>query len=159
MRRITALAAASAVALLTPACAAGSTLSTAAGTSPSASHSAAQPQSTASLTALLKRPLHFPVLRPGQPCPATHGTPVSTADFGGIALGNGPIRPIIAQEPPGVARRGIAYLAPTSAPPWLGIKTLWFSVPAYQGPFVIRAKRPDRICPVTGSWHEGVPGG
>jgi hypothetical protein len=152
VRRITALVAAGAVALLTPACAAGSPHSTAAGkrqtSSQPASHSGAQRQSTAPLTALLKRPLHFPVLGPGQLCPATHGTAVNTTEFGGIALGDGPIRPIIAQQPPVTAHRGIAYLAPTSAPPWLGIKTLWFSVPAYQGPFVIRAKRLDHAGPV-----------
>jgi hypothetical protein len=140
VRRITALVAAGAVALLTPACTAGSPHSTVAGkrqtSSQPASHSGALRQSTAPLTALLKRPLHFPVLRPGQLCPATHGT------------ADGPIRPIIAQQPPVIARRGIAYLAPTSAPPWLGIKTLWFSVPAYQGPFVIRAKRLDHSGPV-----------
>lgn len=153
VRRITALVAAGAVALLTPACTAGPPPSAAAGKRPAASppashHPGAQRRGTASLTALLKRPLRFPVLRPGQPCPATHGTAISTAAFGGIALGSGPIRPIIAQEPPDVAHRGIAYLAPTSAPPWLGIKTLWFSAPAYQGPFVIRAKRLDHAGPV-----------
>jgi len=160
VRRITALAVVGAVALLTPACTAGSPLSTAARqpqtASPPAGHSGAQRPGTASRTALLKRPLHFPVLRPGQLCPATHGTPVSTAEFGGIALGDGPVRPIIAQEPPGVARRGIAHLGPTSAPPWLGIKTLWFSVPAYQGPFVIRAKRLDHAGPVALGGAPGV---
>ena len=94
------------------------------------------------IPAVLRRSLHFPVLRPGQGCPATHGRPVNTADFGGVALGSGPVRPIIAEEPARDARRGIADLIdPTSVPPWLGVKTLWFSVPAYQGPFVIRAKR------------------
>jgi len=42
----------------------------------------------------------------------------------------------------GDLRHGVAVLInPTSAPPWLGLKTLWFSIPAYQGPFVIRAER------------------
>lgn len=148
MRRITALVAAVAVVLLAAGCAPGPRQSKRQAATSPASHRVAQPHGAGSPAALLKRPLDFPGLRPGQPCPATHGTAVSTADFGGIALGRGPIRPIIAQEPPRVARRGIAYLAPTSAPGWLGIKTLWLSVPGYQGPFVIRAKRLDRAGPV-----------
>jgi len=49
----------------------------------------------------------------------------------------------------GDLRHGVAVLInPTSAPPWLGLKTLWFSVPAYQGPFVIRAERLGRPGPV-----------
>lgn len=128
--------------------------------------------------AVLDRPFHFPVLRPGQRCPASHGSPVNTADFGGIALGTGPVRVIIAGT--GDLRHGIADLIdPTSVPPWLGLKTLWFSVPAYQGPFIIRAWRLGRAGPVamgegptvaplvvppgptlngTGGWRE-APGG
>lgn len=95
---------------------------------------------TGPIPAVLGRPLHFPVLRPGQRCPASHGSPVTTSDFDGIALGKGPVRPVIANA--GDLRHGVAdLLTRTSAPPWLALKTLWFSVPAYQGPFVIRAKR------------------
>jgi hypothetical protein len=96
---------------------------------------------------VLDRPLHFPVLRPGQRCPASRGSPVNTADFGGIALGAGPVRVVIADT--GDLRHGVADLIdPTSRPPWLGLKTLWFSVPAYQGPFIIRARRLGQIDPV-----------
>jgi hypothetical protein len=92
------------------------------------------------IPAVLSRPLHFPALRPGQRCPASRGRPVSTADFGGIALGSGPVRVVIGDA--GDVRHGVADLIkPTSVPPWLGLKTLWFSMPAYQGPFIIRAKR------------------
>lgn len=88
------------------------------------------------IPAALNRPVHFPVLHTGQRCPATHGTPFNTKEFGGIAHGTGPVRVLVGN------RRGIADLInPTSVPPWLGLKTLWFSLPAYQGPFVIRAKR------------------
>jgi hypothetical protein len=49
----------------------------------------------------------------------------------------------------GDLRRGIADLInPTSSPPWLALKTLWFSLPRYQGPFVIRAHRLGRPGPV-----------
>jgi hypothetical protein len=97
-----------------------------------------------SVPAALMRPLTFPVLTAGQSCPATPGSQLDGGGFGGIALGTGPVRPILAGEPPSDAARGIADLVhPTSVPPWLGVKTLWAIVPAYQGPVVIRAKRLD----------------
>jgi len=97
--------------------------------------------------AVLDRPLRFPPLRPGQACPTARGRPVNTAFFAGTALGTGPVRVLIAGA--GDLRHGVAVLInPTSAPPWLGLKTLWFSVPAYQGPFVIRAERLGRPGPV-----------
>jgi hypothetical protein len=50
----------------------------------------------------------------------------------------------------GASRHGVAdLLAHTNAPPWLGFKTLWFSMPGYQGPFVIRAKRLGHPGPVS----------
>jgi hypothetical protein len=102
--------------------------------------SASSPPPAGPIPAALNRPLHFPALRTDQRCPASPGRPVSTTDFGGIALGNGPVRVVVADA--GDLRHGVAVLInPTSAPPWLGLKTLWFSMPAYQGPFVIRAKR------------------
>jgi hypothetical protein len=96
------------------------------------------------IPAALKHPLRFPVLRAGQRCPASRGTPFNTPEFGGVALGTGSVRVLV-----GPIRRGIADLInPTSAPPWLGLKTQWFSLPAYQGPFVIRATRLGRPGPV-----------
>jgi hypothetical protein len=90
---------------------------------------------------VLSRPLHFPVLRPGQGCPATPGHPLHTSLFSGTALGTGQVR-VMVESQAGAARRGIAkLLTHTSAPGWYGFKTLWFSVPSYQGPFVIRATR------------------
>lgn len=90
-----------------------------------------------SIPAALKRPLHFPVLRPGQRCPATPGNRVKNASFEGVALGHGPVRPLIGMR--GDLRHGITNLAKAS--PWLAFKTDWFSMPAYRGPFVVRAKR------------------
>src|SRR5215468_2729226 len=96
------------------------------------------------IPAALKHRLHFPVLRPGQHCPASRGTLFHTSQFGGIALGTGPVQVLA-----GSTRRGIADpINPTSTPPWLALKTLWFSLPAYQGPFVIRATRLGRPGPV-----------
>ncbi len=91
-------------------------------------------------TALL-RPLHFPTLAPGQRCPATPGRRLDTAYFGGIALGSGPVQPVLAEAlNQADALRGTAdLLNPTSVPPWLAFNTLWVSRPAYQGPFIVRA--------------------
>src|SRR5262245_28443439 len=100
------------------------------------------------IPAALKRPLHFPILRAGQRCPSSRGTPFNTPDFGGMAWGTGPVRVLVGPTRRGIARHGIVDLInPTSSPPWLGLKTLWFSLPAYQGPFVIRAKRLGRPGP------------
>jgi hypothetical protein len=90
---------------------------------------------------VLRRPLRFPHLHTGQSCPTTPGTPFNTSYFNGIALGHGVVRPIIAMR--GDVRHGMAQLATGQATGWLAFKTLWFSTPAYQGPFVIRAKRLD----------------
>jgi len=104
------------------------------------------PHATGSIPTALDRPLHLPRLQPGRSCPASSGRPVSTNFFGGIALGTGPVRVVIAGR--GDLRHGVAALInPTSAPPWLGLKTLWFSPPAYQGPFIIRVKRLGRPGP------------
>lgn len=95
------------------------------------------------IPAALKHPLHFPVLRAGQRCPAVRSTPFHTQDFGGMARGTGPVR-VLAGGAGGTAK----LINPSGAPPWLALKTLWFSLPAYQGPFVIRAKRLGRPGPV-----------
>ena len=87
----------------------------------------------------LNRPLHFPAIRAGQPCPATPGSPIATPYFAGVALGAGLVRPLIASA--GDLRHGIADLDASNAPGWREFKTLWFSAPAYQGPFVIRARQ------------------
>ena len=116
------------------------------------SHPAAPGRHTASppagaIAALLNRSLRFPVLRPGQRCPASHGSssPVAIGDNIGTEFGTGPVRVLI-----GTSRHGAAdLLAHTRAPPWLGFKTAWVSVPGYQGPFVIRATRLGRPGPVS----------
>jgi hypothetical protein len=93
---------------------------------------------------VLRRPLRLPTLSKGESCPVSRGTAVNNPDFGGIALGKGPVRPLLGEEPTSSARRGLAVLVThTSAAGWYGFKTLWFSVPAYRGPFIVRAKRID----------------
>lgn len=93
------------------------------------------------IPAVLDRKMHLPILRRGQQCPASVGTSVETKVVGGIALGAGPVRVIVASE--GDLRRGVGVLSASSEPGWVALKTLWFSLPSYQGPFVIRAQRLD----------------
>ena len=116
-----------------------------------------QSKTTGSVPTVLKRSLHFPVVRPGQPCPTTPGAVVSNSFFVGVALGHGPVRPILAAF--GDLLHGIVELSTsTGVAGWLAFKTLWFSVPAYQGPFLIRAKRLDGSGPVAfGSSPSVVP--
>jgi len=87
---------------------------------------------------LLSRPLHFPSLSPGESCPATAGRPIHTF-FSGVALGNGPARVLVANS--GNLLRGRARLGTSEAPGWFALQTIWFSMPGYDGPFVVRAKR------------------
>lgn len=106
--------------------------------------SVCRPGAAGPIPAVLKRPLHFPILKPGERCPATHGSQVNSPTFAGIALGNGPVRALIGMA--GNLRAGITDLAHAS--PWLAFKTDWFSFPSYRGPFVIRAEPLGRSAPV-----------
>ncbi len=91
---------------------------------------------------MLSRPLHLPVLRPDQPCPTSHGTPINAVGFVGVALGVGPVHPLAGDT------NGVAELTSrTQHPGWLAIKDLWFSEPGYQGPFLVRIRRLDGAGP------------
>jgi hypothetical protein len=96
-------------------------------------------------SAKLMRPLHFPRVA-GARCPASRGRYVDTPTVSGIALGSGPVRVFI--NNPGDLRHGMAHLASTDVPGWLALKTHFFSVPAYHGPFLVRAKRLDDSGPI-----------
>jgi len=95
----------------------------------------------------LFRPLHFPKLGPDDNCPTSQGALVRMPRFPKVAIGQGPVRPMLLAS--GNVHRGIADISPsTNAPGWFGIKTNWFSFPSYQGPIVIRAEHlggPGRI--------------
>lgn len=97
---------------------------------------------------LLNRPLRLPTLRQGERCPATHGHVINNPKvIYGVALGQGPVQVVI--EGAGDLSRGIAGLLESFTPAWRGTKTLWLSLPAYQGPIVIRAKRLDGNGPIS----------
>jgi hypothetical protein len=89
-----------------------------------------------SLPASMMRPLHLPAVAAGQRCPSTPGHQVKTADFGGYALGSGPVEPMA--------------LGPRSSWPdgWYGYKTLWFTLPSYTDAVLIRGARIDGDGPV-----------
>ncbi len=59
--------------------------------------------------------------------------------FNGVALGNGPIRVLLADR--GNVLRGRVALGESTAPGWSALQTLWFALPGYDGPFVVRAAR------------------
>jgi hypothetical protein len=93
----------------------------------------------------LGRPLHFPSTT-GTRCPATPGRYVTTPDFGSWTLGSGRVQ--VAINNPGDLRHGKVHMATDGAAGWHGIKTHFFSVPGYQGPFLVRARRLDHPGPI-----------
>ena len=93
----------------------------------------------------LRRPLHFPSAT-GTRCPATPGKYVTTPDFGSWTLGSGRVR--VAINNPGDLRHGKVHMGADGAAGWYAIKTHFFSVPRYQGPFLVRARRLDHSGPI-----------
>lgn len=97
------------------------------------------------LPAALRRPLRLPVLQRGQPCPTSPARNVATtAPFGGEALGSGPVRPVVLGHGP-VELEPPADAAGFSSTSFF----LWFSEPAYQGPWILRGAQLDGTSPVT----------
>jgi hypothetical protein len=92
----------------------------------------------------LRRPLRLRSLERGARCPTTSGHRIDNGQFGGIALGRGPVEPLIAMA--GHPERGV--IAFHRRRRWWDAKTLWFARPYYRGPVFIRGRRldgPDRI--------------
>lgn len=90
------------------------------------------------LPAALLRSLHLP--KPAEGCPTTSGHKVETVGFGGVALGPGPVEPIIAAD--GDPLHGVAQVDWWSDR-WYSFKTLWFVRPSYAGPVLVRGARID----------------
>jgi len=95
----------------------------------------------------LQRPLAFPRVPPGADCPVTSGRLFNNGQFGGLALGEGPVQPIVLGG--GSLTQGLrfrAYVLPHARPPyrgWYSMKTLWFARPEYRGPVFIRGRQLD----------------
>ena len=88
----------------------------------------------------LLRPLRLPTVQSTEPCPTTPGHPVDTQGFGGIALGTGQVQPLIAAE--GDRLHGVAHVD-SESDAWYYFKTLWFVLPSYAGPVLVRGARID----------------
>jgi hypothetical protein len=88
---------------------------------------------------LLARPLHFPSLGRDGRCPVSSGRIVENPLFVGPALGNGPVRVLVGNA--GDVLRGRVKVGTTDDPGWFAVQTLWFAMPSYDGPFVVRAAR------------------
>jgi hypothetical protein len=95
----------------------------------------------------LDRAIHLPVVSAGQQCPVTMGAMVNTSSFSGVALGPGPVQ-VIPSQNNGDLVHGSVALKGSDTPGWLAFKTLWFSSPPYQGPFLVRGESLDGGGPV-----------
>ena len=108
---------------------------------------------TSSEDALTARPLDLPKLGSGGPCPTAEGRTYRNSQFGGIALGHGPVLPLIAvaaAEDAAPAKEGILRVRLYRDYPgrWLFVKTLWFAFPTYQGPILLRGRQLDGTGPL-----------
>jgi hypothetical protein len=107
---------------------------------------AIQPGSASEPWPKLRRPLHLPQLATGAPCPVSS---VGRTDFAryGVAkgIGPGPVYPVGFAQPGSV----LTFVYPPdpnsefAGSSWSGQKVLWFVVPSYRGPVLIRGRRLD----------------
>lgn len=95
--------------------------------------------SPARTTPLLARRLHLPSLGQGGRCPVSSGYTVNNSYFTGNALGRGPVRVVLADR--GDILHGRVDLGGATMGSLHALQTLWFALPSYDGPFVIRAAR------------------
>ncbi len=104
--------------------------------------------------ATLRRPLHIPMLQPGEKCPASpaNGTlgQRGNADFGAApAFGPGPAY-VTLEGASGLAVLTLAWpIAGANQPyaEWAGTKALW-TIPRFAGPVLIRGRRIDGAGPL-----------
>jgi hypothetical protein len=93
--------------------------------------------------AALRRPLHFPRLAAGTPCPVSHVDARITWRginiFGGQGIGRGPVYPGLG------AHGGLLWATRDQqyGGPWFGDKVFWYVQPTYRGPVIIRGRRID----------------
>jgi hypothetical protein len=92
----------------------------------------------------LRRPLHFPKLGLYGACPASIGREIDNTQFSGIALGNGPVRPLIARTGSDLKHGVVAFSRSQGKSRWWVEKIDWFAFPSYQGPILMRGRRLDR---------------
>lgn len=102
---------------------------------------------------LLSRPLHYPSLGPGGRCPVSTGYFAHNPAFVGGVLGHGPVRVLVGDA--GDVPHGHAELGRTAAAGWYALFTVWFAMPSYNGPFVVRGTRLGARGPIEVSSGDG----
>jgi hypothetical protein len=104
---------------------------------------AAASSSDAVRWAVLRRPLHLPVVAPGSPCPVSrvdrHLTWARIHIFGASGIGPGPVYPGLG------ATSGLLNVTKDTqyGSQWQGQKVFWYVAPSYRGRVLIRGKRLD----------------
>ena len=86
---------------------------------------------------VLERPFHLPTLGPGGRCPASRLAPQITGKKYGVggAVGPGPVYPMLGR--PSL----LTVFRRTDWGRWAGQKVLWFVLPDYKGPVLIRGRK------------------
>jgi hypothetical protein len=94
----------------------------------------------------------LPKVASGGECPAGESHEYDNGQFGGFALGQPPLQPLIGINRPSDApstKKGILHFSRSpDEPGWHQIKTLWFAWPSYQGPALIRGRQLDGTNPI-----------
>lgn len=98
------------------------------------------PSPNVTASQLLARPLHLPSLGPAGRCPVSVGKLGNTKYFGGRLFGRGPVRVDIGNVTD-VARGRVGIGTSTATPGWSAIETIWYALPSYKGPFVVRGAK------------------
>ena len=112
--------------------------------------------STSSAPVRLDRPLHLPRVPASGQCPRTSGG-IRAKDVA-IALGHGPVYPVLGMSAAPPSRGGVAGLrSDFRVLGWYLHKTLWAISPRYQGPVLIRGRRIDRSGRVRFGGSEATP--
>jgi hypothetical protein len=98
------------------------------------------------------RALRLPKVASGSECPADESHEYDNGQFGGFALGQPPLQPLIGINKPSdepSTKKGVLHFRRSPEEPgWHQIKTLWFAWPSYQGPALIRARQLDGANPI-----------
>jgi hypothetical protein len=89
----------------------------------------------------LRRALALPSVPAGAPCPTTAGEYFANSQFGGIALGEGPVQPIVGRRLATALRGTLTFRPYAQARGWYFLKTLWFARPEYHSSVLIRARQ------------------
>lgn len=108
------------------------------------------PSAASSFPEEFARPLTLPSVAAGGPCPISpsQDVEVPTAGFGGLALGRGPVRPVIAGPAATTSSSALVLKQPTAGERWYQFKTLWYSDPTYPNAVLIRGRRLDQPGPI-----------